>query len=46
MGSHLGETGMLSWEGAVAVDGVHGAGQGLHWGKTRRPQGRMQEELV
>lgn len=24
MGSHLGETGMLGWEGDVAVDGVHG----------------------
>lgn len=24
MGSHLGETGMLGWEGDVAVDGVCG----------------------
>lgn len=24
MGSHLGETGLLGWEGAVTVDGVDG----------------------
>lgn len=44
MGSHHSKTGMLGWEGAMAVDGMHGGR--LHWTKQGGPRAGCRAELV